>query len=202
MRRPEHAASRRAGWHDSLVLPIPGESGERRVHECSPEGLGNRSCPYLCAHYLRPARATQRSDRPRSAGTLVRREEVGGCPGEAPGFLPGWVEDVWDFITSLPVEFDPSGLSLKEAFGWLAPTVAVVDYPKVAAQPLIVVDDNCRTLTTFRWRPPTSTRLWRQSADGIRKHSSPAVFANGLLAIGHENGKVEPYDVQSGTEVG
>jgi outer membrane protein assembly factor BamB len=139
-------------------------------------------------------------------GNLAFRTDIASYPpstivGEGPG-LGDILDAIWDFISS-PVDFDTSGVgpTLEETFGWPEPTVAVVDYPKFADGPLIVIDDNYKTMAAFRFRSRVLMPLWKKTSTDGRLRSSPAVFANNLLAIGQKDGTVSFFDVETGDEI-
>ncbi|MBI1883061.1 MAG: PQQ-binding-like beta-propeller repeat protein [Chlamydiae bacterium] len=119
-----------------------------------------------------------------------------------------WLGDVWDFITEFPWEFDPSGVSFTETFGWLDPTVAIVEARNVASpeEPILVVSGRT-ALVAFRWSPENLENLWsveygKDCSEGdILLTSSPMVNAAGLLVIGRKDGKIQGYGVESGDKL-
>ncbi len=139
-------------------------------------------------------------------GNLIYKADVSSYPpiplvGEGPG-LGEILDAIWDFISS-PVDFDTSGVgtSLEEQFGWPEPTLAIVDYPQFGTQPFIIVDDNYKNLSAFKWQFPILVPIWTNKSSSGRLHSSPAVFANGVLAVGGKNGTLEFYEAKTGKEI-
>jgi outer membrane protein assembly factor BamB len=139
------------------------------------------------------------------SGNLVFRTDVSSYPpppivGEGPG-LGDILNAIWDFISS-PVDFDNSGVgqTLEQIFGYPEPTVAVIDEGSFASGPLVIVVDNYKTLKAFRWQFPILVPLWTKVSEANLR-STPAVFVNGLVAIGQYNGTVSFYDLESGEQM-
>jgi outer membrane protein assembly factor BamB len=102
------------------------------------------------------------------------------------------------------IGFDTGGEigPLSDAFGWLEPSVAIVDEPGLAedGRPLIVLVDRACFLKLFRWDEPALTELWSNRHDFLFQ-SSPTVFeAAGTIILGAEDGHVRGYDLLSGEE--
>lgn len=142
-------------------------------------------------------------------GVLVHRADIASYPVEpiiATGPEIGDILDsIWDFISS-PVDFDTSGVSngptLEQRFGWPEPTITIVDYPKYA-QPLIIIEDNFKTMSAFRFdeRFSVPVFLWTKKSNKVRIRSTVASFPNGVLAVGEYNGTLAFYDSDSGEEI-
>lgn len=142
-------------------------------------------------------------------GLLVHRADIASYPvdpivGVGPG-IGDVLDSIWDFISS-PIDFDTSGVSngptLEQQFGWPEPTITIIDYPKYT-QPLIVVEDNFKTMSTFRFDENFSVPafLWTKKSNKVRLRSTVAAFPNGVLAVGEKNGTVAFYDADSGDEI-
>ncbi|MES2344517.1 MAG: PQQ-binding-like beta-propeller repeat protein [Chlamydiota bacterium] len=139
------------------------------------------------------------------SGNLIFRTDIASYPpspitADGPG-LGDILSGIWDFISS-PVDFDTSGVgpTLEKTFGYPEPTVAVVDYGKYADKPLILIEDSYKTLKAFRWEFPILIPLWTKTSNPSLR-STPAVFTNGLVAVGEYNGTVSFYDLESGKEL-
>ena len=146
-----------------------------------------------------------------SGGNEVTSTGMGGCSNTVCGSGPdifGFFGDVWDFIKGIPpcgipCEFDTSGLPILEQI-WLDPTIAVVKYPGGGPEvaPLIIgVNNFC--MTAFRFEDGELDRVWSRrlvgdDCDDPFEHSSPAVFANGMLVLGNKRNKVRAYDALTG----
>jgi outer membrane protein assembly factor BamB len=138
------------------------------------------------------------------SGDLIFRTDIASYPpapivGEGPG-LGDILESIWDFISS-PIDFDPSGVgpTLEATFGFPEPTLAIVDYGRYANEPLVIMEDNYKTLKAFRWEFPILIPLWEKVSKGSLR-STPAVFVNGVLSLGEKDGTVSFYDLDSGNE--
>jgi outer membrane protein assembly factor BamB len=139
-------------------------------------------------------------------GNLAFRTDIASYPpsplvGEGPG-LGDIFESIWDFISS-PVDFDTSGVgpSLEQRFGWPEPTIAIVDFPSFGNRPLIIVDDNYKTMAAFRFESRIPMPLWKKTSASGRMRSSPAVFPNNIIASGQKDGTVCFFDVNTGNEL-
>ncbi len=137
------------------------------------------------------------------AGTAVSREFAQLCEPEVVGTsdVVDWLSAFWDFLTDclFGCYVRPSPDPLFQQFGWLDPTVAVIDFPGLepSGQPLIVVVDNCG-LIAFRWNTVNLTRVWAQESSYF-DYSSPAV--SGPLTIGRRDGRVVAYDYLTGVKL-
>ncbi len=103
-----------------------------------------------------------------------------------------------------PFEFHVPGISIFDQFGWLDPSVAIVDRPgfTIEGQPTIVVVDNLCGINAFRWNPRdlSLSRIWWYSNDALNKdHSSPAF--GGQLVIGRRDGHVISFDIKTGNKL-
>ena len=149
-------------------------------------------------------------------GGVIDRRTIGGCVSVTGGGsdISGTLSDIWDFI----INFPPNSTSflgdafgpLYEQFGWLDPTAALVDLSTITTprRPLVIVADNCFGLrmTGFHWQldmaNPALARVWTyDSKSRKRNYSSPAVFNNGLLVIGREDGEILAFDPETGTKL-
>lgn len=144
------------------------------------------------------------------AGELVHREDMGCTTGPVTGTSP-ITEGFKTFLKVLvglfsdfpPYQFDPSGIPFHENFGWLDPTVAVVDRTDITPrdQPIIVVADGGCGTRALRWNAPNLEELWVQRHDFVLQ-SSPAVLNNAtLVVVGHFSGKVIAYDLETGNKL-
>lgn len=148
-------------------------------------------------------------------GDVVDRKTIGGCARLSGGGsdLSGFFSDVWEFITDFPdssaVIGDAYG-PLYEQFGWLDPTAAIATLPTITEpdKPLVIVADNCLglRLTGFHWRLdqsfPRLNRIWTyDDKSNKRFYSSPAIFSNGLLVIGREDGFIQGIDPETGNKL-
>jgi outer membrane protein assembly factor BamB len=138
-------------------------------------------------------------------GNIIFRTDVASYPpfpitADGPGFMD-ILEGIWDFISS-PVDFDPSGVgpTLEKTFGFPEPTIAVIDFGQHAEKPVILIQDNFKTLKAFRWEFPILIPLWTKVTKTSLR-STPAVFTNSLVAIGDYDGTVSFYDLESGKEL-
>ena len=148
-------------------------------------------------------------------GDVLERKTIGGCIHVSGGGsdISGFLSDVWEFITDFPnssaVIGDAYG-PLYEQFGWLDPTAAIVTLSTITEpdRPLVIVADHCLglRLTGFHWRLdqsfPQLTRIWTyDDKSNKRFYSSPAVFSNGLLVIGREDGLIQGIDPETGNKL-
>lgn len=151
-----------------------------------------------------------------ASGNLVLEDEVTACPHVIVG--DGWnpldlLEAFAEILAEFPVDFDPASLDreIPEEFGWLTPTVAIAGKPG-DPEIGIVVAGRCQ-MAGLRWRPPVLEEVWKVDfGEEPRRFSSPAVFANGLLALGGQaeltwwcgpfgQGRVYAFDAATGTEL-
>lgn len=143
-------------------------------------------------------------------GILVHRADIASYPPEpivADGpSLGGILDGIWDFISS-PIDFDTSGVSngpsLEKRFGWPEPSITIVDYASYE-QPLIVFEDNFKTMSCFRFNPTFAIAefLWTQKSPKVRLRSSVAAFTNGTLVVGERSGAIAAYSINTGEELG
>lgn len=148
-------------------------------------------------------------------GSVIDRRTIGGCLHVSGGGsdISGLLSDIWDIISDFPkgtaVIGDAFG-PLYEQFGWLDPTPALVDLSTITRpeRPLVIVADNCLGLrmTGFQWRldlaTPQLDRIWTyDDKNNKRYYSSPAVFNNGLLVIGREDGLIQGFDPETGVRL-
>lgn len=149
------------------------------------------------------------------SGDVVDRKTIGGCVhvSGSGSDLGGFFSDIWEFITDFPrssaVLGDAYG-PLYEQFGWLDPTAAIATLPTITEpdKPLVVVADNCLglRLTGFYWRLdqsfPRLDRIWTYDDKSNKQfYSSPAIFSNGLLVIGREDGVIQGIDPETGNKL-
>lgn len=149
------------------------------------------------------------------SGDVLDRKTIGGCIHVSGGGsdISGFLSDIWEFITDFPnssaVIGDAYG-PLYEQFGWLDPTAAIVTLSTITEsdRPLVIVADNCSglRLTGFHWRLdqsfPQLTRIWTYDDNSNKRfYSSPAVFSNGLLVIGREDGVIQGIDPETGNKL-
>jgi outer membrane protein assembly factor BamB len=143
------------------------------------------------------------------SGNIIHQREVASYPpspvtGDSGIDFGGILEDIWDFVSS-PVDFDPAGIDsgeqpLEELFGRPEPTIAIADFAPHADQPIIVIDDNYRSLSAYRWQNQQLIRLWSNIDNKTRIRTSPAIFINSTIAVGQKDGTVALYDLSSGAK--
>ena len=83
------------------------------------------------------------------------------------------------------------------------PTCAIIDGPARDA-PTVIATDGAATVAAFRWGSPGGlTQLWLKnpSRDGFPMLTPPAVFANGLLAIGCSDEELKLIDPATGADL-
>ena len=142
-------------------------------------------------------------------GLLQRRKTIGGCItfGDPGSPIARFDDDVWDTITNFPGLVADTQSPLYKNYGWIDPTIAVVDYSSVVEQsnqPFLTVVNQCLglRLTNFKWNSAsiaTVTREWTYEDSSRRyNYSSPAVFTNGLIVLGRADGLVQAFDIFSG----
>ncbi|MGR9115332.1 MAG: hypothetical protein ACU85E_06165, partial [Gammaproteobacteria bacterium] len=149
------------------------------------------------------------------SGNVIDRRTIGGCVSVSGGGsdISGALSDIWDFITHFPetsAEIGDAFGPLYEQFGWLDPTLAITTLSTLTSsdRPLVIVADNCLglRLTGFHWQlglsNPKLARIWTYDDDSRKRYySSPAVFVNGLLVIGREDGLIQGFDPESGDKL-
>jgi hypothetical protein len=111
------------------------------------------------------------------SGVIVNRTDIASYPVEPlVGYGPSIgdiLSSIWDFISS-PVDFDTSGASngksLEEQFGRPEPTLAIVDFGDFSNEPLIIVEDNFKTLSAFRFNTTAAIPipLWTKKSAQVR----------------------------------
>lgn len=149
---------------------------------------------------------------------LVHQEKM-GClfPVTGSSSIWDWFGDVlsvlWDALYEggPGISFDPSGpeFHMYEDFGWLDPTLAIIDNPALTApdQPLVILVDKACFMKAYLWNPPGLTELWSQrhtanDAERLLFQSSPAVIKDShRMVIGAIDGTVRGYDVLTGAEL-
>lgn len=145
-------------------------------------------------------------------GQVVAREAM-FCNTPVTGSSPIWdalgtffelMHDAF-FDGDLGIEFDTSGTStpLSERFGWLDPTVAIVDEPGLIEEgrPLIVVVDKACFVKAFEWAEPRLVERWSDRHEFLFQ-SSPAVAEAGrVIVTGDREGHVRGRDLITGDEL-
>lgn len=142
---------------------------------------------------------------------LVAREDM-DCVTPVEGSSSIWdalgeffdlVHDAF-FDGDLGIDFDTSVVipPLSERFGWLDPTVAIVDEPGLVERGhahVVVVDKAC-FIKAFEWQKPTLTELWSERHD-FRFQSSPTVVeAARTIILAGKDGRVRGHDLVTGEE--
>lgn len=142
-----------------------------------------------------------------SDGEVVSQSGPLTCPRKVTGHSPldpifDGIADaagaIWDFITNIPVEFDGSGLPFPLLFA--DPTPAIVDAPNVTerGEALIAFADNMCHIGMRRFDGTRLEEVWSHEHD-FERLSSPAVTAAGQMLVGSAEGKVQCFDVLTGT---
>ncbi len=121
------------------------------------------------------------------SGNLIHKTEVTHYIHPSEEILSSW-----DFMKN-PGDFDA-------ATSWPEATLSVVDFNHHSHQPIIVIEDNYKTLAAYRWNFPMLTPLWSHCADQARQRTTPAVFANNELLLGGKEGVICCYNLKNGTE--
>lgn len=135
-----------------------------------------------------------------NAPELLDRKALAAC-GLTGGGLFDDLKDIWDSLKCFnPLDptscFDPSGSPLPDNF--IDPTVAIVSEGR--QQPLIAIADNVCSIGAYEWNGTALEVVWRKEHDN-KRHSSPIILPNNLMAFGRKNGQVLAYDVESGEQV-
>jgi outer membrane protein assembly factor BamB len=140
------------------------------------------------------------------SGNLINRITVSEYPTPPVVVTGGGVGDIfagiWDFLNG--AEFNPSGggPTLKQLFGQTEPTLAVADFGPFKNQPVIVIDDNYKQLSAFRWESGRIfTPLWKKTSSQVRPAASPAILSSSMVAAGQADGTLALYDVLTGNEL-
>lgn len=156
---------------------------------------------------------------------LISESNTYGCFGYACGSSDG----ILDFIvtTMLPciltlgtiellpgeqcfIGFHPSG-----SLNIVGPSVAIVDQPSLAGNPLepIIVTTSSECVSAFRFRPNQPNPLDRLDLmwtkllfggdcdDDRASPSTPAVIVGGQVVVGDAAGRVRSFDIQTGAEL-
>jgi outer membrane protein assembly factor BamB len=132
---------------------------------------------------------------------LIDRKAIGNCQwGSAeqptlPDHVLNSFATVWDFISTFPPASSAGGDVLPDSF--VDPTVAVFTGRKL---PLIAVADNLCSIGAYELDNKGLSVVWRDP-HRFKKHSSPALLANGLMVFGRQDGKVLAYDVETGVKL-
>ena len=132
---------------------------------------------------------------------LIDHKSLGTCRFDIPGArgnfddLMSTRDQTLDMIGEFPVKNDAGNIGLPDRF--VDPTAAVFT-PK--ANPLIAIADNLCSIGVYEWNGAELSVLWRQE-HGFDRHSSTAVFSNGLMVFGRHDGKVMAHDVQTGVKM-
>lgn len=108
---------------------------------------------------------------------------------------------IWDFLNGM--EFEPSGGSptLQQMFGWAEPSIAIADFGSFSSRPVIIVDDNYKQLSAFRWQNNQFRPLWNKTSSKPRLRASPAIFLSSMVASGQQDGTLAFYDLLTGSEL-
>lgn len=105
---------------------------------------------------------------------------------------------IWDFLNG--ANFNPSGApNLFAQFGQPEPNIALADFGRLVNAPVVVLDDNYLELQAYRWENQGLTQLWKKRSPAWRRGAAPAVFASQMVASGQKNGKLELYDLTTGS---
>ena len=133
--------------------------------------------------------------------SLLDRKALGTCRFDEPASRVNLDDALldfgksWDFFGEFPIATKDGSVVLPDRF--IDPTVAVADD---GLNPLIAVADNLCSIGVFEWNGHKLSVRWREQ-HGFDKHSSPAVFANGMMVFGRQDGKVLAYDVRTGLKM-
>ncbi len=136
-----------------------------------------------------------------SRAMLLDRRSLAACDYGEPGSGRSYsdiaknYEKIWGVVSTSPLEMDENGMVLPDNF--IDPSVAVAT---CGEKPLIVVADNLCSIGAFEWNGTELSVLW-QAGHAFKKHSSPAIFPDGLMVLGQGDGKVTAYDVQTGVKM-
>lgn len=108
---------------------------------------------------------------------------------------------IWDFLNGM--EFEPSGGSptLQQLYGWAEPSIAIADFGSFSSRPVIIVDDNYKKLSAFRWQNRQFQPLWNKLSTKPRLRASPAIFLSSMVAAGQQDGTLAFYDLLTGSEL-
>lgn len=115
--------------------------------------------------------------------------------------IGGIFSSIWDFLNGM--EFEPSGGSptLQQQFGWADPSIAIADFGPFSTRPVILVDDNYKQLSAFRWQNRQLQPLWNKRSSNSRSRASPAIFLSSMVAAGQQDGTLAFYDLLTGVEL-
>jgi PQQ-like domain len=140
------------------------------------------------------------------SGRLVAREIVHGCPVTVIGSSP--LDRILELLACAPACYDPHLRPFQPD-----PTVAIVDYPDLAARPVVVVADDCSVRAYhWVWSPARLNLLWHQRSDQLQ-YCSPVVLRfpagggavivmrNGPTNGGDERSEALAYDIRTGTKL-
>jgi hypothetical protein len=136
-------------------------------------------------------------------GNLVARLNL-GCTFHVTSndsFLEGLLDALNPFAT-----FDTSHPFHAEHYGWIDPTVALVERRDLLGRGKVLVvaaDQRCSNMTGVLWEPPQLQRLWQvDEADKFIARSSPATLNGGQLVVsGRFDGKVIARNPMTGEEL-
>lgn len=140
-------------------------------------------------------------------GNLVNKNEIINYPSshitsDRPCFTEEKISS--SGLNNIPKDFDV--LDVENAYdkivGWPEPTLSIVDFEPHMCQPIVVIEDNHKTLAAYRWSFPVLSPLWINQSDRERQRTSPAIFQNGKILLGGRDGIVSCYDLESGDEIG
>lgn len=115
--------------------------------------------------------------------------------------IGGIFAGIWDFLNG--VEFVPSGggPTLQQQFGWAEPSIAIANFGDFRDEPIIIIDDNYKQLSAFRWQNQQFIPLWNKAAKKVRLSTAPAILLSSMVAVGRQNGTLELYDLLTGNEL-
>jgi len=137
------------------------------------------------------------------AGNLVHRTQVADYPPPpltSGGDIFDIFDSIWDFLNG--VEFEPRGEpSLNQQFGRPQPTLAVADFGNLAAEPIVVIDDNYKKIAAFRWRNQQLMPLWEKNSNQARFNATPTVLLSSQVASGRQDGTLALFDLATGQEL-
>ncbi|MFQ5604902.1 MAG: PQQ-binding-like beta-propeller repeat protein [bacterium] len=142
------------------------------------------------------------------AGNLVKHAQFSGCPIHGGSPIWDWLGDLFDVLKEAfdewpEFEFDTewTAPTLYEQFGWLYPTVTVIDAPVFFEHPIVIFADNACFIKAYSWEPPKLTFLWsKQHEMGLL--SSPArLRGTKTVVFGTKGGDVVAYDILTGDKL-
>ena len=137
------------------------------------------------------------------AGELLINQKVSHCSLTSSNPIWDWFDLIWDLIKDFPVEF-PSGVirPLYEEYGWIDPTIAVVDAPIFSEYPIVIstYSASCST-AAYSWDPPNLTFLWSNEEEAFLTSSPANLRGTKTIVFGTNDGEVLAYDMLTGDKL-